>query len=60
MSKQITLMNQSFCMASDLEDRQTRWAAIHTNGTPIYVMNEPVVYTSVGLAGHYSFVYGAD
>ena len=60
MSKQITLMNQSFCMASDLEDRQTRWAAIHTDGTPLYNMGEPVVYSSVELAGHYSFVYGAE
>jgi hypothetical protein len=50
-------MNQSFCMASDLETRQTMWAAIHTNGTPIYVMNEPVVYSSVELAGHYAFVF---
>ena len=47
-------------MASDLESRQTRWAAICVNGTPLYNMNEPVVYSSVELAGHYAFVHSKD
>ena len=61
MSKRMSSMNQSFCMASDLETRQTMWAAIHTNGTPIYVQsNEPLLYDSVTLAALYSMLYGAD
>ena len=53
-------MNQSFCMASDLESRQTMWAAIHTNGTPIYVQpNEPLLLDSVALASLYAKLHGS-
>ncbi|QGT54486.1 hypothetical protein b3_0244 [Synechococcus phage B3] len=48
-------MNQSFCMASDIETRATMWAAIHTDGTPIYVQPcEPLLFDSVCLASLYA------
>jgi hypothetical protein len=53
-------MNQSFCMASDLETRQTLWAAIHTNGTPIYVQPcEPLLFDSITLAGLYANLHAS-
>jgi hypothetical protein len=47
-------------MASDLETRQTMWAAIHTNGTPIYVKPcEPLLFDSVALAGLYANLHAS-